>query len=220
MAGPRQNYTPASVPFSVNAFELAAKNVPAGDRIWFWDTSQNKWTFLQVGSGLSISGTTIQSSGLAPDDADYLVHTANAQLSAERVVTDTATITWDWSTAGQAKANASIAGKVYRATLTQSGTAAPVATIQQNTFTGTLTWARTSAGIYTLTNTVAEFMANTTAILMGSTFNIINTLTQLQTVRTSTTVIMLNTTNTNIAGATSAGADALLTETAIWITVG
>lgn len=42
----------------------------------------------------------------APTTADYLVRTANAGLSAERVVTDTATVTWDWSTAGQAKASA------------------------------------------------------------------------------------------------------------------
>lgn len=43
--------------------------------------------------------------GAAPNSADYLVKTANAGLSAERVVTDTATITWDWSVGGQAKAN-------------------------------------------------------------------------------------------------------------------
>lgn len=43
--------------------------------------------------------------GGAPTDADYLVKTANAGLSAERVVTDTATVAWDWATAGQAKAN-------------------------------------------------------------------------------------------------------------------
>jgi hypothetical protein len=36
---------------------------------------------------------------------DYLVKTASAGLSAERVVTDTATLAWDWATAGQAKAN-------------------------------------------------------------------------------------------------------------------
>ena len=38
-----------------------------------------------------------------PINADYLVKTANATLSAERVVTDTASITVDWATAGQAK---------------------------------------------------------------------------------------------------------------------
>lgn len=43
--------------------------------------------------------------GGAPSDADYLVRTANGSLSAERVVTDTATIAFDWATAGQARAN-------------------------------------------------------------------------------------------------------------------
>jgi hypothetical protein len=42
--------------------------------------------------------------GGAPTDADYLVKTTNGSLSAERVVTDTTYITWDWATAGQAKA--------------------------------------------------------------------------------------------------------------------
>jgi hypothetical protein len=41
----------------------------------------------------------------APSDADYLVKTANGSLSAERVVTDTASVVWDWATAGQSKAN-------------------------------------------------------------------------------------------------------------------
>lgn len=40
----------------------------------------------------------------APTNADYLVKTANGSLSAERVVTDTTTVTWDWATGGQAKA--------------------------------------------------------------------------------------------------------------------
>jgi hypothetical protein len=45
------------------------------------------------------AGTSI----VPPIDADYLVKTANATLTAERVVTDTASITVDWATAGQAK---------------------------------------------------------------------------------------------------------------------
>jgi hypothetical protein len=53
----------------------------------------------------------------APDSADYLVKTANAGLSAERVVTDTSTVAWDWATAGQAKAavvdNSLVAGKLH-----------------------------------------------------------------------------------------------------------
>lgn len=98
----RQDYTAASIFLSPNTSELASTNVAAGDRIWFWDVSQNKWTFLTVGTGLTISGTTLDNTG-APSDADYLVKTANASLSAERVVTDTTSITVDWATAGQAK---------------------------------------------------------------------------------------------------------------------
>lgn len=43
--------------------------------------------------------------GGAPTTADYVVKTADAGLSAERVATDTAEIAWDWGTAGQAKLN-------------------------------------------------------------------------------------------------------------------
>jgi 1,2-phenylacetyl-CoA epoxidase PaaB subunit len=49
----------------------------------------------------------------APAAADYLVKTAHADLSAERVVTDNTSITWDWGTAGQAKAlRAALTGDV------------------------------------------------------------------------------------------------------------
>lgn len=45
----------------------------------------------------------------APGDLaanDFLVKTASGTLSAERVVTNTGSVTWDWSTPGQAKASA------------------------------------------------------------------------------------------------------------------
>tara|TARA_R110000868_G_scaffold94044_1_gene259874 strand:+ start:388 stop:1026 length:639 start_codon:yes stop_codon:yes gene_type:complete len=103
-AGPRQQYTGASIYLSPNTSELASKDVSAADRIWFWDVSQQKWTFLQTGTNLTITGTVLDVTGVAPVSADYLVKTADATLTAERVVTDTATITWDWATAGQAKA--------------------------------------------------------------------------------------------------------------------
>jgi hypothetical protein len=50
-------------------------------------------------------GTGGGGGGGAPTTADYLVRTADAGLSAERVVTDTSEVTWDWATGGQAKAN-------------------------------------------------------------------------------------------------------------------
>lgn len=45
--------------------------------------------------------------GGAPTTADYLVRTADGGLDAERVVTDTTCLVWDWSVAGQAKVNIS-----------------------------------------------------------------------------------------------------------------
>lgn len=59
----------------------------------------------------------------APADADYLVKTAHADLSAERVATDTTSITWDWGTAGQAKAQrAALSGDVTAAANSNSVT--------------------------------------------------------------------------------------------------
>lgn len=61
------------------------------------------------------NGDQHQSGTYAPYDADYLVKTANSGLSAERVVTDTTPITWDWGTAGQAKATIAGATTLYGA---------------------------------------------------------------------------------------------------------
>lgn len=43
--------------------------------------------------------------GSASTGAEYIVGAADATLTAERVVTNTSTVTWDLATAGQAKAN-------------------------------------------------------------------------------------------------------------------
>ena len=58
---------------------------------------------ITLGSGLTMTGTTLSSSGGgggAPTDADYLVKTANGSLSAEHVVGDSTTVTANWGTAG------------------------------------------------------------------------------------------------------------------------
>lgn len=51
------------------------------------------------------SAATHPASDFGPSSVDYLVKTADATLTAERVVTDTASINVDWGTAGQAKFN-------------------------------------------------------------------------------------------------------------------
>jgi len=67
------------------------------------DSSSGDVQEITIGSGLSMTGTTLSTSGgsAAPADADYLVKTANATLTAERVVTDSTTVTANWSTSGQ-----------------------------------------------------------------------------------------------------------------------
>lgn len=64
-----------------------------GDGNYFYESGV--WTLVSGGGG-----------GGAPTTVDYLVKTADSGLSAERAVTDTATVTWDWGTSGQARATA------------------------------------------------------------------------------------------------------------------
>jgi hypothetical protein len=76
-------------------------------------------------------------------DADFLVKTAHAGLSAERVVTDTAEIAVDWATAGQAKFGLVLAGP------TKGGTGLSSYSL------GDLLYA-------SATNTLAKLVGNTT----------------------------------------------------------
>jgi len=57
---------------------------------------------ITLGSGLTMTGSTLSASGSggAPTTVDYLVKTADAGLSAERVVGDSTSITANWGTAG------------------------------------------------------------------------------------------------------------------------
>ena len=57
--------------------------------------------------------------------------------------------------------------KLYVATVTQSSTGDPVATVATNTTGGTLTWARTGQGTYTVTASGAAFTADKTFITFG-----------------------------------------------------
>ena len=57
---------------------------------------------------------------------------------------------------------------VYTALLNQTGTAAPVATILQNTTGGTIIWTRTSTGEYTATIANALFTLNKTLVFINN----------------------------------------------------
>jgi len=47
---------------SVASGTISADDAGA-DRLVFWDDSESKWRYLEAGSGLSISGTTMTASG-------------------------------------------------------------------------------------------------------------------------------------------------------------
>lgn len=75
------------------------KNLPAGGQLvtkaGVWSAAMWAW----------MRDLTVQAAGGAPSDASYLVGAAHSELSAERVVTNTATAAWDLTTPGQAKVN-------------------------------------------------------------------------------------------------------------------
>ncbi len=77
---------------------------------------------------------------------------------------------------------------LYSALLTQTGTNAPVATQLQNTIAGTMTWARTGYGVYTVTNSGTPFTADKVQVFVNGGNN---DGTVIRWARTSTSVITL-----------------------------
>lgn len=109
--------------------------------------------------------------------------------------------------------------KVYKATLTQTSTNPPVATVQENGLGQTMTWGYGSTGAYTVTAGAAAFTANKTRIFIGDVLTPTGEIVWALAARTSTTVITI-TTNTGSFSGTSVGvADDILAETAITIEV-
>jgi hypothetical protein len=86
----------------------------------------------------------------------------------------------------------------YSAVITQTSTTAPSAVGASNTLGGTMTWARTSAGVFTLTSNGTPFTAGKTVVIMSAP---ILGLVSYVPVVTSTSVITL-TTNLNSVIAT------------------
>lgn len=72
-------------------------------------------------SELAAVGSTARGNiAAAPNSPDYLVKTANAELTSERVITDTPTVAVDWATAGQAKFGV-VAGSIGATQLASDG---------------------------------------------------------------------------------------------------
>jgi hypothetical protein len=76
---------------SLSSGQIVADD-PAADRLVFWDDSESKLTYLQAGSGLTISGTTITASGgdtvsIDPSASDILTATSGV-ISADDLGAD------------------------------------------------------------------------------------------------------------------------------------
>lgn len=99
--------------------------------------------------------------------AEYLVGASDPDLDNERVVTNTATVTWDLTTPGQAKANAAEDHLSYIANISQAGTDPPDALIFKNTLSGPIVWSYDSPGIYFGTLASAFPLAGTLLIPAG-----------------------------------------------------
>ena len=81
----------------------------------------------------------------------------------------------------------------YTALLTQTGGAAPVATVLKNNTGYTYTWARTGGGTYTLTANGSAFTVDKTIVFNNNGIDIAGGNTPPQWTRTSDTVITLTT---------------------------
>jgi hypothetical protein len=91
---------------------------------------------------LTGAGTWVTPSGDAPNNAEYITGSTNAILTAERVLTDTATIAWDKATAGQMKANL-LSGSVTETHIQLSDLTADNASTLQHGFLPKLSGAAT-----------------------------------------------------------------------------
>jgi hypothetical protein len=82
---------------------MSGVDAPAPWRIAF-DNARDPYTARNALGAEKIGGGGGGGGG-APDNAEYIVAATDATLTAERVLTNTASITWDFTTPGQAKAN-------------------------------------------------------------------------------------------------------------------
>jgi hypothetical protein len=111
--------------------------------------------------------------------------------------------------------------KVYTALVTQSGTSAPTDTVLENTTGGTITWARTAQGTYTISISGTTFTANKTALFYtnGSGMLTANQVIVPVVTYTSTSVITVETRAEDALAGTSGDQDGKMTATVVEIRI-
>jgi hypothetical protein len=145
----------SSAPVTINLFEISELNDFWNVKIYVSDISDNAGT----------NNITINTGGSDEIDGDgntSVVISSNGGAVALKVVSST-----QWMGLESVSSGGALPYKIYSALLTQTGTNAPVATILQNTLSGTPVWSRASIGDYRVT-LAGEFTLNKTAILIGN----------------------------------------------------
>jgi len=99
---------------------------------------------------------------------------------------------------------------VYTALITQTGTAAPVATVLQNTTGGTIAWSRTSTGSYKAVISGTTYVENKTAVIISTT----NASKSISAIRKTTTDVTLE--QKDLANALEDGFDNVTIEIRIY----
>jgi hypothetical protein len=107
--------------------------------------------------------------------------------------------------------------KVYRASLTQAGGAAPSATVMDNSLGGTVVWARTSKGVYT--GTLNGAFAGARLLQISGVHRAASDLASAVIVRTSDNVVTITTRAITIQSQESGVQDDVLNATGVEIAV-
>jgi len=119
--------------------DLTALAALTGTNVIYYRSGTDAWSSVTIGTGLTFTGGTLSATGGgggAPTTAQYIVAATDATLSAERVGTNSTSITWDFGTAGQALVKrAALTGDV---TAAADSNATTLATVNSNvgTFQG------------------------------------------------------------------------------------
>jgi hypothetical protein len=93
--------------------DLTALSAATGVNDIYYRSGTGIWSPVAIGANLTFSGGTLSAAGGGGGgvvDAEYVTASTHTGLTAERVLTNTASITWDFSTPGQVKANTAAGG--------------------------------------------------------------------------------------------------------------
>ena len=103
--------TAAFQPLDADLTSLAGQSASG---VMFYRSGPGVWSTVAIGANMDFTGGVLSStgggSGGAPIGAQYVVAALDGTLTNERLLTDSATISWDFSTPGVVQANSSAGG--------------------------------------------------------------------------------------------------------------